>query len=119
MTGFKQPDFLERQDAAIKAKKVALEKFRANAADPALADRLTARTARADERKAVNTMREKEKADKKARDSERAQQAEHDAAIEAKRAEAERADRESALETGRKTARDVRYAARKSRLKRR
>jgi hypothetical protein len=46
MGGFKQPDFIERQEAAAKAKKVAREKFRAKAADPSLADRLTARTAR-------------------------------------------------------------------------
>ncbi len=119
MTGFKQPDFLDRQKAAINAKKVALEKFRAKAADPALAERLTARTALSDERKTVKSMREKEKADKKVRDAERAQQAERDAAIEAKRVEVESADRERALETERKAARDVCYAARKSRLKRR
>jgi len=29
MAGFKQPDFIERQEAAAKARKVALEKFRA------------------------------------------------------------------------------------------
>jgi hypothetical protein len=133
MTAFKQPDLLERQEAATKAKKAALEKFRAKAADPALADRLTARTARADERRAVNTIRKIEKADKKARDAElekqaerdaaieaeREQQAERDAAIQAERAEAESADRERALDTERKAARDARYAARKSRLKRR
>jgi hypothetical protein len=119
MTGFKQPDFLERQEAAIKAKKAALEKFRAKAADPALADRLTARTARADERRAANTIRKIEKADKKARDAEREQQAERDAGIEAERAKAESADRERALEAERKAARDARYAARKSRSKRR
>ena len=46
MTAFKQPDFLERQGASIKAKKEALEKFRAKAAI-ALADRLTGRAERA------------------------------------------------------------------------
>jgi Family of unknown function (DUF6481) len=119
MTGFKQPDFLERQDAAIKAKKAALEKFRAKAADPALADRLTARTARAGERRALNTARAIEKADKKARDAERDQQAARDAAIAAERARAESADRLHALETVQKAARDARYAGRKSRSKRR
>ncbi len=119
MTGFKQPDFLERQEAAIKAKKAALERFRAKAADPALADRLTARTALAVERRAANITRTIEKADKKTRDAERQQQAERDAAIEAERVAAESADRERALETGRKAARDSRYAARKSRGKRR
>jgi Family of unknown function (DUF6481) len=43
MSGFKEPDFLERQEAAAIAKKAALEKFRAKTADPALADRLTER----------------------------------------------------------------------------
>jgi hypothetical protein len=45
MASFKQPDFIERQEAGAKARKVALEKFRAKAADPALAERLTARAA--------------------------------------------------------------------------
>jgi hypothetical protein len=119
MTGFKQPDFLERQEAAVKAKKAALEKFRAKAADPGLADRLTARTAHAAERRVINNTREIERADKKARDAERARQAERDAAIAAERAKAESVDRERALETERKAARDARYAARKSRSKRR
>ena len=116
---FKQPDFLERQEAAAKARKAALEKFRAKAADPALADRLTARTASAADRKAIKNVREIEKAEKKARDAERAQQAERDAAMQAERAKAESAQRELALETERKAARDARYAARKSRSKRR
>ena len=37
MAGFKSPDFLERQEAAAKARKAALQKFLAKAADPALA----------------------------------------------------------------------------------
>jgi hypothetical protein len=115
MTGFKQSDFLERQEASTKAKKAALEKFRAKAADPALADRLTARTARAAVRSAVDTQRKIEKA----RDAARRSRADSDAAIEAKRAKAESADRERALEVERKAARDARYAARKSRSKRR
>ena len=39
MASFKQPDFIERQEAAAKARKVALEKFREKAADPTLAER--------------------------------------------------------------------------------
>ena len=50
MSGFKELDFLKRQEAAAIAKKAALEKFRAKAADPALADRLTERAARAADR---------------------------------------------------------------------
>jgi len=118
MGGFKNPDLLERQQAAAKAKKAALEKFRAKAADPALADRLTARTASAAERKAIKNVRETEKAEKKAREAERAQQAARDAALQAERAKAESAQRELALQAERKAARDARYSARKSRSKR-
>jgi hypothetical protein len=55
MAGFKQPDFIERQEAGAKARKVVLEKFRAKIADPALAKRLTARAARAAERSGIKT----------------------------------------------------------------
>jgi len=85
MAGFKQPDFIERQEAAAKSRKVALEKFRAKIADPALAKRPTARAARAAERSGIKTTREIEGAEKKAREAERSQQAERDAAIEAGR----------------------------------
>src|ERR1700758_3779593 len=98
MASFKQPDFIERQEAAAKARKIALEKFRAKAADPALAERLTARTACAAER----STREIERAGKKAREAERAQQAERDAAIEVERAKAESAERECTLQTEQK-----------------
>ena len=67
MTGFKQPDFIERQEAAAKARKVALEKFRAKAAEPALADRLIARAARAAERSAIKATRKIERAEKERR----------------------------------------------------
>jgi hypothetical protein len=116
MAGFKQPDFIERQETAAKARKVVLEKFRAKIADPALAKRLTARAARAAE---IKTTREIERAEKKAREAERARQAERDAAIEAERAKAESAERERASQAEQKAARDARYAARKSRSKRR
>ncbi len=119
MAGFKQPDFVERQQAGANARKAALEKFRANTADPALAERLTARAAHAAERSAIKMTREIERAEKKARDAERAQQAERDAAREAERAAAESAERERALQAEQKAARDARYAARKSRSKRR
>jgi hypothetical protein len=118
MSGFKKPDFVERQETATKARKAALEKFRASAAGPASAERLTARLASAADRRAAKNVREVEKAEKKARDAERAQQAERDAAIQAERAAAESANRELALQAERKAARDARYAARKSRSKR-
>jgi Family of unknown function (DUF6481) len=119
MSGFKNPDFRERQDVAAKAKKAALERFLAKATDPALAERLTARTASAVDRRAVKNVRETEKAEKKTRDAERAEQAKREAAIQAERAKVESAQREVALQTERKSARDARYAARKSRSKRR
>jgi hypothetical protein len=118
MNGFKQPGFVERQEAAAKARQAALEKFRAKAADPALAERLTARTASAAERRAIKNVRETEKVEKKARDAERARQAERDAALAAERAKTESAARKLKLETEQKAARDTRYAARKSRSKR-
>ena len=118
MAGFKNPNLVERQEAAAKARKAALEKFLAKAADPALAERLTARTAGAAERKAVRTVREAEKAETKARDAERALKVERDAALQAERDKAERAEREVALQAKQKADRDARYAARKSKSKR-
>ena len=59
-----------------------MEKFRTKAADPALAERLIARAARASERSAIKATREIERAEKVGR----AQQAERDAAIETERA---------------------------------
>ena len=115
MAGFKNPNLLERQEAAAKAKKAALEKFLAKAADPALAERLTARTASAADRRAVKNVRDAEKAETKARNAERALKAERDAALQAERDKAERAQRELALQAKQKADRDARYAARKDR----
>jgi hypothetical protein len=117
MNSFKKPDFVERRDAAAHAKKSALEKFRKSAADPAFAERQTARIANANTRRAAKNLREIEKAEK-VRDAERAQQAERDAAIWAEQAAAESANREVTLQAERKAGRDARYAARKSRSKR-
>jgi hypothetical protein len=83
-----------------------------------LAERLTERTASAADRKANKTVREAEKAEKKARDAERAEEAKRDAAIQAERAKVESAERERGLQAENKAARDARYAARKSRSKR-
>ena len=65
MSGFRQPDFLKRQEASAIAKKAELVKFRAKAADPALADRLTERTARAADSQAIKEAREAGKTEKK------------------------------------------------------
>jgi len=119
MTGFKNPNFVERQEVAAKAKQAALERFRAKAADPALAERLKARATSAADRTAIKNVRDAEKAEAKVRDAERAQQSERTAAIESERANAEGAERVLAFQAEQKTARDARYAARKSRSKHR
>jgi Family of unknown function (DUF6481) len=118
MTGFKQPGLMERKEAAAKARKAALEKFRAMAADPALAESQKTRAANAAERKAIKIARTMEKAAKIAREAEERQQQERDAAIEAEHTAAEQAQRERALLAEQKAARDARYAARKARSKR-
>jgi predicted transcriptional regulator len=118
MSGFKKPNFVDRQNTTAKAKKAALEKFRASAADPAFEERLGARIADAVKRRAARNVREMEKVENKLRDAERAQQAERDAAMQAEHAAAESAKREATLRAEQKAARDARYAARKSRSKR-
>lgn len=117
MAGFREPSFIERQAAAAKARKADLEKFRANAADPAAAERQKARMADAAERAERKRIREIEKAEKKKRDDELALAAKREAALQAERALIEKKNRELALEAERKAARDARYAARKKRTK--
>ncbi len=113
------PDFVERRNAATNAKKAALEKFRAHAVDPTLAERQAARLALVGERSAAKKAREIEEAERKARDAELAMEAKRAADAQAERALAEAATRELALQSERKAARDARYAARKARSKRR
>ena len=115
----KAPDFVERRNAATNAKKAALEKFRAHAIDPALAERQAARLALAGERTAAKKARKIKEAEGKAHDAELAMEAKRAADTQAERALAEAASRELALQTERKAARDARYAARKARSKRR
>jgi hypothetical protein len=64
MGGFKTPDFVERQNAATKAKKAALEKFRAKATDPAFVERQRAPMASAADRTGAKKARAVEKAEK-------------------------------------------------------
>lgn len=117
MVWFKEPDFIERQKAAANAKKAALEKFRANAADPAAAQRQKSRAVDAADRTVARNIRATEKAERKVRDAELAVKAKRDAAIAAEHASTEKAKRELALQGEQKTARDARYAARKARSK--
>ena len=97
MGNFRIPDFVERQNAATKARQAALERFRANAADPTVAERQTARTASAADRTAAKKVRDVEKAEQKAVDAEIAKQAAHDAAVQAERILIENATREFAV----------------------
>ena len=117
MSSFKEPSLADRQKAATTAKKAALNRFRENLADPALAERQAARhvtrITRAAERKAAKMTREVELAEQAARDLELAKQAERDAAAKAE----QRAAQVVALEADQKEARDARYAARKARKK--
>jgi hypothetical protein len=113
----KEPEFIERQTAAINAKKALLERFRAKAADPAAAERLQSRAVEAVNREAARKLREAEKADRKAREAEAAATAKREAAVQAERAAAEKAERERAAEAEAKAARDARYAARKAKTK--
>jgi len=115
MAGFKDLNFIERRNAAANAKKAALEKFRANAADPAAAERQKVRAASATDRAKAKRVRDIEKAERKDRDAKLAIEAKHAAAALAERTLAETTKRELALEIERKAARDARYAARKSR----
>ncbi len=124
MSGFKDPDFLARQSAAATARKAALERFRANAADPVAAEKAAARQAvneareaRAAERKAAKEAAALAAEQAAARSRELAEQAAREAAAAAERERAEQAVREAAIEAEQKAARDARYAARKARGK--
>jgi Family of unknown function (DUF6481) len=119
MGSFRNADFIERQNAATKAKKAALEKFRANAVDPAFAERRTARMADTANRATAKKAHDVERAEKKAPAAEVAKQAERDAAALEERALIESANRDLAKQAEGKAARDARYAARKARSKRR
>ena len=117
MGSFKDPNFVERQSAAAQARKAALEKFRASAADPAVVERQAARMASAVESAAARKVRELERVERKAAEAEAAKQAEREAAEKAQHELAKKAESELALQAEQKAARDARYAARKARTK--
>jgi uncharacterized protein DUF6481 len=126
MAGFKDADFLERRTAATKAKKAALEKFRATTAanEPHFAERQAglqatrvARDTRAADRMVARAARDADIAVQATRAREVSAQADRDAAAQKERDRAEHAERETALQADRKKARDARYAARKARQK--
>jgi hypothetical protein len=124
MNRFRQTSVADRQNDAEIAKKAALEKYRAAANDPGLAQRLVAgqavkniRNTRVAERRAMRVAAVAREAAEKAaeeaallRSQKEAAEAEH-AAREV--AYAEKAASDLALETRKREARDARYAARK------
>lgn len=117
MRGFKEPKFADRQKAAQDARRALLEKFRAQpgADDPEVVKRR-------EEREAIAARREEARLEREAAKAEEKRLAEEAAAAEAARVarEAEEAaERLAALEAEQKAKRDARYAARKSRGKKR
>lgn len=117
MSGFKEPSFADRQKAAQQARKEILNKFRAQPGpdDPEVAKRRAEREAQAAERAKAKEAREAAKAEQKAREA----QAAAEAAAQLAREKEEAIAREAALEAERKAARDARYAARKTKGKKR
>ena len=115
MSGFKEPDFADRQKAAQRAKQNLLNKFRAQPGpdDPAVAARLAERAAVAAARAKAQEARDAAKAERKRREA----QALADAAAALAREKEEEATRQSALEAEQKAKRDARYAARKTKGK--
>ncbi len=115
MSGFKEPNFADRQKAAQEARQNLLNKFRSQPGpdDPAVKQRQAEREALAGERAKAKLAREATKAEVKRREDEAAAAA----AAQLAREKEEAAAREAALEAERKTARDARYAARKKKKK--
>jgi hypothetical protein len=115
MSGFKQPNFSDRQKAAQQARQNILEKFRSRPGpdDPAV-------QARAAERAAVAAGREQARLAREAAKAEQKRLEEEAAAAEAARIareQEEEAVRQAAMEAEQKAKRDARYAARKERGK--
>jgi hypothetical protein len=115
MNGFKEPGFSDRQKAALQAKQNLLNKFRAQPGpdDPEVAKRRA-------EREAVAAKREQMKLDRETAKAEqarlKAEAAEAEAARIAREKE-EETERLAAMEVEQKAKRDARYAARKSKGK--
>ena len=126
MRGFMENGFIDRLEAAAKAKQAQLERARAKSPlnDPDFARRQADRKRLAEERDARVAARAAEKEAAAQREAER-RAAEEAARVEAERlaeearqkARREEADRLVALAAEQKAARDARYAARKQRRK--
>jgi hypothetical protein len=117
MNGFKEPGFSDRQKAANQAKQNLLNKFRAQPGpdDPEVAKRRA-------EREAVAAKREQVRLEREAAKAEQARLEAEAAAAEAVRMAREKEEEEArlaAMELEQKAKRDARYAARKSKGKKR
>jgi hypothetical protein len=115
MNGFKEPGFTDRQKAAQQAKQNLLNKFRAQPGpdDPEVAKRRA-------EREAVAAKREQMKLEREAAKAEQARLKAEAATAEAARVAREKeeeSERQAAMEADQKAKRDARYAARKSKGK--
>ena len=115
MSGFKEPNFADRQKAAQQARQNILNKFRAQPGpdDPAVKQKL-------DEREAVAAARAKAKEARDAAKAEQKRREQEAAAAEAARLAREKEDETAKLaelEAEQKAKRDARYAARKDRGK--
>jgi len=113
MSGYKEPDFADRQRAAREARQNILNKFRSQPGpdDPAVKQRQAEREVLAAKRAKAKLAREAAKVEQKRREEEAAIAA----AAQLAREKEEAAEKEIALEAERKAARDARYAARKKR----
>jgi hypothetical protein len=111
MSGFKEPNFADRQKAAQQSRQEILNKFRSQPGpdDPAVKQRQAEREALAVQRAKTKLAREAAKAEQKRQEEELAAAA----AAQLAREKEEAAAREVAVEQERKAARDARYAARK------
>lgn len=120
MAGFKDNNFIERRDAALKAKQDLLAKFKARppADDPRLIKLAEERRVIAEARAIREAEREKRRQEELLRmaEEERLRKLEEEARIAAEKAAALAAIKaEQELKEQQKAARDARYAARKAR----
>ena len=111
MSGFKEPSFTDRRNAAQEARKSILNKFRSQPGpdDPAVKARQAEREALTAERAKARLAREAVKAERKRLEDEAAAVA----AAQLLREKEEALLRQAALEAEQKALRDARYAARK------
>jgi Family of unknown function (DUF6481) len=121
MGNYRDPDFQERKDTAVAAKKALLQKFLAAAGDPKMAERQAERVAvnearlvRMAEREAVRLKREAALAEELVKNAKREAQAQLEAENAATLLAAEEAERAAAITAEKKAERDARYAARKA-----